>query len=63
MPEPTEQKKKDEDEVTLAKSIFDEIVEETERDEDDHEPISESSGKLSNKGNGVCLGNTLLRNS
>jgi len=33
MEEPTKRKKKDEDEVTLAKSIFDEIIEETERDE------------------------------
>ena len=30
--------RKDEDEITIAKSIFDEIVEETERDEECDEP-------------------------
>ncbi len=58
------------DEVELAKSIFDEIVEETESEDfgkpqktSQESSNSESSGKPSNNGNGVCLGKTRLRKS
>lgn len=57
------------DEIELAKSIFDEIVAETESDDWDKEnrfqesSNVESSGKPSNNGNGVCLGKTRLKKS
>lgn len=37
MAETKKKKQKDEDEITVAKSIFDEIVEETEKDASDKE--------------------------
>lgn len=71
MSEPTKRKKKDEDEVTLAKSILDEIINETESEDfgKEHKGFrqdnskGESSGNPSNKGKAVCLGSTLVRNS
>ncbi len=43
MAEPTKSKKKDEDEVTLAKSIFDEIVEATENEDAECEDKPEAN--------------------